>query len=157
MGQAMKGFSRNDVVEKGLLAILLCERSRKTIGVVSMIVTREDFQDLLLGRIFAAVKLWSTDEECHSLASELREMFLYCGDEVAANAVVELACVPYPGHSLSKEQLLSEIVKLALSVRDQANEREHKRLEEEAILEWAEEEEQRSCIIPVETAEDLKW
>lgn len=93
----MKGSSgesmNSGVLEKGILAHILrrctdnpgndAEIGRKIVGVISTIVRREHFQDPVLGRIFAAVKLWSSDAVL-PLAAELYEMFRYVGDQEAA-------------------------------------------------------------------------
>ena len=142
-----------NIVEEGLLAGILRQSQsgeRKYIGLISTMLNREDFLSPINGRLFAAIKLWCTDEEADSLPSELHAMFRFCGDDAAAKAIVGLSCVPCPDN-------LNELVLLGLHIRDQSAYRENLRLEAEARGIWVDEECERGNIPPVEPDDDVEW
>jgi hypothetical protein len=147
----------SDVLEKGLLAHVIrrcsensgnnADMDRRTVGIICTIVRREHFQDPVLGRIFAAVKLWSADASA-CLAAELYAMFQYVGDATAARALVDdLSCAPFP-------ESTQEAVAAALAIREQADYRENARLEEAARGLWIDEEcEREDTPVPDEEEE----
>ena len=149
----------SDVLEKGLIAHVLrrcCDDSgsnaeigRTIVGILATIVQRESFQDPDLGRIWAAVKLWSADESSSCLAAELYEMFNFIGDETAKTALIDLSCAPFPSST-------QEAVAAGLEIRDLADYRGNARLEEEARGIWIDEECERDDI-PVPPDEEEEW
>ena len=146
----------SDVLEKGILAHILRRCSddsgnnpeiREIVGVISTIVRREHFQDPVLGRVFAAVKLWSSDAVL-PLAAELYEMFRYIGDQEAAEALVDLSCSPYPDNC--------EVVSVGLAIRDRALHLEEIRIEADARGLWIDEECARDDT-PGQPDDDVEW
>ncbi len=152
----------SDMHERGLIAHVLrrcCDDSgdnndigRKIVGIIATIVQRESFQDPDLGRIWAAVKLWSADASSSCLAAELYEMFKYVGDQQAARALIDLSSAPFPSST-------HEAVSVALQIRDLADYRENERLEEEAFRRLVEEELERTerIDIPVQPDDEPEW
>lgn len=144
----MKELSENTILEMGLLAHLLRRCEQTITGIVGTVLRREDFEIPVHGRLFAALKLWSV-EATESLPSELHDMFIFCGDTEAAEALIDLSCAPFPDST-------TELISVALHIRDQANYRENCRLENDARGVWIREECERADI-PIEPDDDVEW
>lgn len=147
MRQLKAEFQNNSVVERGLLARLLTHPEERT--TVGLIIMREDFEEPVLGRLFAATMLWGADAT-QPLALELHRMFLLCGDQAAANSLVDLATAPYPDS-------FAELIWLAVHIHDQAVYRENLRLEAEARGKWINEECERERFNEQSDDNDLEW
>lgn len=143
MKELKQAFRHSKIIERGLLARLLTHPEERTN--IALIVRREDFQEHVFGRLYAAMLLWSADET-DSLATELHVMFMHVGDEEAAEALLGLAWVPYPDS-------YAELVWLALLIHDRA--RENSSLQEEAYNQRVDEDCER-LEIPIQP-EEVEW
>lgn len=125
----------SDVLERGLIAHVIRlfgdgsgdngDAGRRVVGVISSIVQKEHYRNVVLARIWIALQMWSADSEEFCLGAELFEMFRFNGDLEAMSALIEIACSPFPATTQAA-------VATALEIRERHRYSQEARMEEEA-------------------------